>query len=78
MALTQKYIIRIDFGDIMWFDNIKCCNCGANGLVEIGENTCPVCGMSGSLAWKDGEPKEVDYYYLPNENLKMVVYTNGK
>ena len=46
--------------DVNSFDNIKCCNCGYNGLVNTGEECCPVCGDCCSLSWKEGEPQEIN------------------
>lgn len=43
----------------MIMDNVKCCNCGFNGLVDIGEEKCPQCQMVGALAWKENEAQEV-------------------
>ncbi|WP_257984979.1 hypothetical protein [Bacillus sp. T33-2] len=40
-------------------DNVKCCNCDFDGLVELGEETCPKCKFTGTLAWKEGEEQEV-------------------
>lgn len=40
-------------------DNVKCCNCDFNGLVEFGQEQCPECKFIGALAWKDGEEQEV-------------------
>lgn len=44
----------------MYKDNVKCCNCSFNGLVEKGAEICPQCKKIGALAWKDGEPEEVE------------------
>ena len=41
-------------------DNVKCTNCGFDGLVERGTDTCPNCGKDGTLSWKDNEPQEVE------------------
>ena len=41
-------------------DNVKCSNCGFDGLVETGSDKCPKCGYEGVLAWKEGEPQEVE------------------
>jgi len=41
------------------FDNILCTNCGYDGLVNLGDETCPKCGEEGDLQWKEGEPQEV-------------------
>ncbi len=43
----------------MIMDNVKCCNCDFNGLVDIGEEKCPQCQMIGVLAWKENEAQEV-------------------
>lgn len=40
-------------------DNVMCCNCGFNGLIDKGEEKCPKCRFVGALAWKDGEEQEV-------------------
>lgn len=40
-------------------DNVKCCNCEFNGLVETGAEECPSCHFEGALSWKDGEETEV-------------------
>lgn len=40
-------------------DNVKCCNCGFKGLVEMGAEDCPSCKVVGCLAWKENEPQEV-------------------
>lgn len=44
----------------MYKDNVKCCNCGFDGLVNFGEEICPQCEKEGFLAWKEGEPQEVE------------------
>ena len=41
-------------------DNIKCCWCEFNGLVETGAEECPKCKKTGYLAWKENEPQEVE------------------
>ena len=41
-------------------DNVKCCNCGFIGLVEMGAEICPECKMKGSLAWIEGELQEIE------------------
>lgn len=41
-------------------DNIICCNCGFNGLVDEGSDICPACNEDGCLAWKDNESQEVN------------------
>nr|WP_319776021.1 hypothetical protein [uncultured Sphaerochaeta sp.] len=41
-------------------DNVKCSNCGFDGLVETGACTCPICGKEGTLAWKDNEEQEIE------------------
>lgn len=41
-------------------DNVKCTNCGFNGLIDNGAEDCPDCAMVGSLAWKDNEEQEVE------------------
>lgn len=41
-------------------DNVKCCNCGFDGLVEQHSEECPNCQMDGTLAWKEDEPQEVE------------------
>lgn len=41
-------------------DNVKCCNCEFDGLVDFGEEQCPKCKREGFLSWKDGEPQEVE------------------
>lgn len=41
-------------------DNVKCSNCGFNGLVETGTDKCPNCGYEGGLAWKENEPQELE------------------
>lgn len=40
-------------------DNVKCCNCGFDGLVGFGADECPECSTTGTLAWKDDEPQEL-------------------
>jgi hypothetical protein len=44
----------------MYKDNVKCCNCNFNGLVEKGRNNCPKCKKNGCLAWKENQPQEVE------------------
>lgn len=44
----------------LYKDNVKCCNCSFNGLVDLGEEECPERKESGTLAWKDGELQEVE------------------
>lgn len=44
-------------------DNVKCANCGWEGLVNCGEEMCPKCEYSGTLMWKEGEPREVEDDY---------------
>lgn len=44
----------------MMADNIKCCNCGFNGLVPMASTICPQCKKPGTLAWKEDEPEEVE------------------
>ena len=44
----------------MYKDNVRCCNCGFNGLVDKGSDRCSQCKKEGCLAWKDGEPEEVE------------------
>lgn len=41
-------------------DNVKCCNCGFDGLVNLGEETCLSCNQERFLSWKDGELQEVE------------------
>ena len=41
-------------------DNVKCCNCDFDGLVDLGAEECPKCKYSGALAWKEGEEQEVE------------------
>lgn len=43
----------------MYKDNVFCCNCHFDGLVDIGQEECPECEFEGSLAWKPDEPQEV-------------------
>jgi len=50
-------------------DNIKCSNCGYNGIVEMGENTCVKCGKYGCLAWKENEEKEIE---IDEEELNKI------
>jgi hypothetical protein len=40
-------------------DNVKCCNCEFDGLVETGDEQCPICNFVGSFTWKEGEEQEV-------------------
>lgn len=40
-------------------DNVKCCNCGFNGIVKTGQEKCPKCKTKGHLSWKEGEPQEI-------------------
>lgn len=42
----------------MYMDNVKCCNCEFDGLVDLGQEECPKCKEAGCLAWKEGEEKE--------------------
>lgn len=44
----------------MTVDNVKCCNCDFDGLVERGTDTCPNCGFSGALSWKENEEQEIE------------------
>lgn len=44
----------------MMKDNVFCCNCEFDGLVDIGSDTCPECKFDGALSWKDGEPQEME------------------
>lgn len=44
----------------MTVDNVKCCNCGFDGLVEHGSDTCPDCGFDGALSWKEKEEQEIE------------------
>jgi len=46
--------------NVAWFDNIKCTNCGYDGLVNTGTEYCPECGKCGVLAWKENEPQEIN------------------
>jgi len=41
------------------YDNVKCCNCEYDGLVNGGEDVCPECGEE-CLAWKEDEPQEIE------------------
>ena len=50
-------------------DNVKCCNCDFNGLVDIGEEQCPLCNTQGHLSWKDGEDREVKDDYSRDKIL---------
>lgn len=40
-------------------DNVRCCNCEFDGLVDVGEEICPQCKEEGFLSWKEGEEQEV-------------------
>ena len=40
-------------------DNVKCCNCNFDGLVDVGVEQCPECKVIGTLAWKENEDQEV-------------------
>ncbi len=42
-------------------DNIKCTNCGFNGLVSTASEVCPVCKVEGCLSWKENEPQEIEH-----------------
>lgn len=46
----------------MWVDWVKCCNCGIEAYVPMGEEQCPNCKMVGALAWADEERQEVEDY----------------
>ena len=41
-------------------DDVKCNNCEWNGTVECGENTCPICGMVGTLKFTNIDIPEVE------------------
>jgi len=41
-------------------DNVTCMNCGYDRPVELGVEKCPSCGFEGYLAWKEGEPQEIE------------------
>ena len=43
----------------MYKDNVICCNCEFEGLVDYGSESCPQCKQEGFLAWKDGVEQEV-------------------
>ena len=45
-------------------DNVKCTNCGFEGLVGIGQEECPVCMKRGCLMWVDDDKQEVEDDYL--------------
>lgn len=48
-------------------DFTYCINCEQFMLVNLGEETCPLCNSTGTLAWVDGQPQEVeitDFDYL--------------
>ena len=47
-------------GRMKIMDNVKCTNCGFDGLAETGSDKCPSCGYDGGLAWKENEPQEVE------------------
>jgi RecJ-like exonuclease len=44
---------------VIFLDNVKCCNCEFNGLVETGETECPICHFVGALSWIDDEEQEI-------------------
>ena len=45
-------------------DYVECSNCGFVGLAELGTDSCPECGSTGTLAWADEENQEVPDDYL--------------
>ena len=40
-------------------DHVKCMNCETEMIVAVGEETCPICGKEGTLAWADKNNEEV-------------------
>ncbi len=67
-------------------DNIKCNNCGYNGLVPMSASICPKCKKHGTLAWKEGEQEEIevsdDYFEtinnINNKHMKTTKYYTKK
>lgn len=47
-------------------DRVHCNNCNTTQNVEVGEDTCPECGATGTMEWtgepieKVGEPGPID------------------
>jgi len=54
----------------MVMDNVKCTNCGFDGLVDLGTDICPKCNTEGSLAWKEGEEPEVNTLELAFKQME--------
>jgi len=56
-VLLKKTHSDIDKSAIS-FDNIICTNCGYDGLVNVGDDSCPDC-KEECLKWKEEQPQEV-------------------
>jgi hypothetical protein len=57
--LFRKTLFNVDTKHQIFFDNIRCCNCGYDGLVVFGATICPKCNRDGYLAWKENQPQEI-------------------
>lgn len=57
--MISKIIGRKCF--LVYKDNVMCCNCDFDVLVDIGQEECPGCEFTGALAWKPEEKQEVVY-----------------
>lgn len=40
-------------------DYVSCCNCGVVLLLNMGDETCPQCGVDGCLEWVDNKRPEM-------------------
>lgn len=55
-----KYIAHDLRNQSEYGDLVSCTNCDETMLVDIGTDTCPLCGKSGCLTWTDEEKPEWD------------------
>ena len=51
------YNVHTNVKEDIVYDNVICCNCGYKGLVNVGQEYCPVCNKKGCLSWQ--EPNEI-------------------
>jgi len=57
--LFRKTLFNVDTKYQIFFDNIRCCNCDYDGLVEYSRKICPKCGKEGFLVFKVNQPRVI-------------------
>jgi len=53
-------------------DKIICANCGFEGVVERGNETCPECKKTGCLAWASEEQETTEPISTSSDKFKLI------